>query len=541
MKSKPSDNKKKTSDKKKQILSDYARLAESLDRPVTMGDMIDAGHSKDSVAHHFRSLTRLDGLARDKFPGKFSDVSVKALLGPKALSRLQGAVVNYNRFVITTAVTGCDLQSDFYASIRTYCSTNNAILLILVQSDPAHNRKNGDLGFIDKRLVNEHIVVADTALNSNLYISTIKLSAKHIDPITGLGRIGQRNGSFIYASPKQRLKPVPVSNSKAPHFLMTTGAITKPNYTTDNYMSERTAYIAEHDHVVGALVVEIEDDEVYHFRQIQADERGNFIDLGKQYRPNCVMDEQPEAFIMGDWHSGEVDPSAAQAWYEVMAALKPKRLVIHDLFNGLSINHHEEDKNILKAQRANREELNLLKEMSSVASDLDEMADYVEQIVVVKSNHDEFLERYLQEGNYVKDPQNHRFALDLATAMMDGFDPLKHGVEIVGLANTNKVIWLKRDEDFKIARIQLGAHGDRGANGARGSLPAMEAAYGNSVTGHSHVPEILRGAWAVGTSIYLKLTYNVGPSSWFHSSILVYANGERQIINSIGGKWRLTA
>lgn len=539
MKRQKKDNKKTKNDKKKQILSDYAKLAESLDRPVSMGDLIDAGHTKDAVAHHFRSLTKLDNIARDRFPNKFSDVSVKSLLGPKAVSRLQGAVVNYNRFVIATAVTGCDLHSDFYRSIQTYCSHNNAVLLVLVQSDPAHNRKNGDLGYVDKKLMNDHIVVADTALNSNLYISTIKLSAKHIDPITGLGRIGQRNGSFIYASPKQRLKSVPVSNSKLPHFIMTTGAITKPNYTTENYMSERTAYIAEHDHVVGALIVEVEDEEIYHFRQIQADEHGHFIDLGKQYRPNCVMEEPPAALVLGDWHSGEVDPIAASAWFEAITLLKPKKLVLHDLFNGLSINHHEDEKNILRAQRANRDELNLMKELAGVAQDLDVFAGLVEQVIVCKSNHDEFLERYLQEGKYVKDPQNHRFALDLAAAMMDGNDPLRVGTEIAGLQNANKIVWLKRDEDYRIACIQLGAHGDKGANGARGSLPAMEAAYGNSVTGHSHVPEILRGAWSVGTSTYLKLTYNVGPSSWFHSSVVLYSNGSRQIINSINGKWRL--
>ena len=90
-----------------------------------------------------------------------------------------------------------------------------------------------------------------------------------------------------------------------------------------------------------------------------------------------------------------------------------------------------------------------------------------------------------------------------------------------------------------MANVELGAHGDKGANGARGSLHAMENAYGNSVSGHSHSPEILRGAWQVGTCSYLKLEYNQGPSSWLHSSCLLYPNGARQLINVIGGQWRL--
>jgi len=221
-----------------------------------------------------------------------------------------------------------------------------------------------------------------------------------------------------------------------------------------------------------------------------------------------------------------------------MKAMPPKHLILHDAFNGLAINHHEDHNTVIKAQYAEQNKLNLKEEIKGLAKDMDKLAAYCETIVMVKSNHDEFLSRYLQEARYVKDPQNHRISLDLAAAMMDGKDPLKYAVESAGL-KTKKVKWLTRDEDFKIARVQLGAHGDRGPNGARGSLQGMEKAYGNSVTGHTHTPQILRGAWCVGTSSYLKLSYNVGPSSWMNSLCLVYPNGSRQLINMINGKWKL--
>ena len=221
-----------------------------------------------------------------------------------------------------------------------------------------------------------------------------------------------------------------------------------------------------------------------------------------------------------------------------MKTLKPQILVLHDAFSGVSINHHEQHRNILKAQRSAAHELDIKSELETLATDLNDLSQLVDEVVVVKSNHDEFLERYLQDGQYVKDPQNHRLSLLLSLHLLDGGDPLKYGIETHGLTS-NKVRWLKRDEDFKIARIQLGAHGDVGANGARGSLRTMEAAYGNSVSGHSHSPEILRGAWQVGTSSYLKLSYNRGPSSWMHCSCLIYPNGSRQLINSIHGQWRM--
>ena len=42
----------------------------------------------------------------------------------------------------------------------------------------------------------------------------------------------------------------------------------------NRYVSKRLSYIADHDHTIGALIVEIEDDKYFHFRHVQADEEG---------------------------------------------------------------------------------------------------------------------------------------------------------------------------------------------------------------------------------------------------------------------------
>lgn len=503
-----------------------------------MSDLHNAGITKDVIRHHFVSLANLeDSLRRDK-PDIFSDVKVNSLYQPKSLKRLKEDVEKHNKFVVTTAVVGCSVDSGFYDSIKHYCKANKAKLLVLLAADPAANVD----WRIDKALSNEHIVLDEISLNSNIFLSTIKLSAKHIDPTTGLQRIGQRNGSFIYASPKQRLVLAPVSNIKFPHALMTTGAITQPNYNTRRYMSERTAYIADNDHVMGAIVVEIVDDKIYHYRQIQADKKGSFIDIGKEYRADGTTRRiEPEALVLGDWHSGETDPEVVTALKDIVENLKPKSIVLHDAFNGLSINHHEDYKLILKAQRAQANQLNLENELIGLIKDLDFICSLTKLVVMVKSNHDEFLERYLDNGKYIQDPQNKIVSLKLALAMAEGNDPLKYAVEKLWphWKPSGNIRWLKRDEDYSVAGVQLGAHGDLGANGAKGSLRAMEQAYSNSVSGHSHTPEILRGAWRVGTSSKLKLTYNRGASSWLHTHCLVYPNGSRQLINCFDGKWKL--
>lgn len=524
------------------IIQAYIKAANKKERHLSRQECSALGFNKNKIEYHFGSLTKLKELAKQEFPDAFVNFADGELFTPKRYAALVQEIKNHKKFVITTAVTGCELDTKFYNSLQNYCKVNDAMLLILPSSDPAKKCAGSvHKWYLDPKISKDEncIVFGDISLNSNLFISSIKLSAKHIDPITSLGRIGQRNGSFIYASPKQRLKMVPTSNHKLPHAVMTTGAVTKPNYETNRYMSERTAYIAEHDHVMGAVVVEVVNDKYYHFRQIQADKKGCFADLGKFYCGTEVGEMTPEVLVLGDYHSGETDPSAEKAWGELIECTKPEILVFHDIFNGLSICHHEIHKNITRARRAAEKKLDLEQELRRLAWDLNTYSPLVDKIVITKGNHDEFLSRYLEEGRYVQDPQNHLIGLKLATAMLEGKDPLKFGVELFGLHNPEKFTWLTRDEDFKVARIELGAHGDLGANGSRGSLRAMENAYGNSVSGHSHSPEILRGAWQVGTSTLLKLSYNRGPSSWFHTSCLVYANGSRQLISSIEGKWKL--
>jgi len=531
------------------LIQDYIAFVKVTGMYPGRADLSRKGWSRDQLRHYFSNLTILREKARewaaDNDPEAFSHVIDSNIFTEKNLEALKQSIKKHKRFVITSGVVGCPAHPMFLDSIQTFCEKKKAKLLVLPCADPA----SAGSWNLDPKFGVDSIVFADVALNSNLFLCSIELSAKQIDPTTGLDRIGQGNGSFIYASPKQRLKFMPVSNVKNPHAEMTTGAATIPRYFDINddvicspYMCKRTAYIANFDHVVGAIIVEIENDDIYHFRQIQADDKGGFVDLGDYYLGDTVTKMYAESLTMGDWHSGETDPTAVKAWKEVCNLVKPKRLFIHDGFNGLSINHHEEDRQIRRAILAQKGLLNLESELKQFTKDLDMLSNFpnVEEVDVVKSNHDLFLDRWLDHGRWTKDANNYSIGVDLAKAMKDGHNPLQFAAETMyGLKNKSKIRWLSMDEDYFIAGIQHGAHGHKGPKGSRGNIRGMEKSYRKSNTGHAHSPEILRGAWQAGTSSYLKLSYNEGPSDWVHSSILTYPNGCRQMINSFNGKWRL--
>jgi len=495
--------------------------------------------TKKDFSLYFNNLQDLELCAREINEKEFEDYKLTPKVMGKYHQRAQEVILKYKRFIITSVVVGCEVDEKMLASIDMYCRVNDAALLILIAADPSADSFKNFNGILDKKLRNKTLIVQDVRLNNNCFLSAIKLSAKHIDPTTGLDRIGCRSGSFIYASPKQRLKVVPISNSTTPHVIMTTGAITTPNYETQRYMSKRTSYIANHDHVMGGIVVEIKNEEIFHYRQIQSDDFGNIIDLGVKYSSGCYEVISPKALVLGDLHAGETDHVAYNAWMMMSKKLKPEKIIVHDVFNGYSINPHEDNQHILKSIKSEFGLLSLKSEIEALSLYLANMTEHTKEVIIVKSNHDLFLDSYLQQGKYVKDYINYKYALELALVLANDEDPLKYAVEkFLSEDVKNKIRWLKLDEDLLIDKVHCGNHGHIGPSGKRNPpISAIEKSYKYSVTAHSHAPEILRGAYRVGTTSILNPAYRHGASSWLHTSCLIYNLNQRQLINCIFGEY----
>jgi len=123
--------------------------------------------------------------------------------------------------------------------------------------------------------------------------------------------------------------------------------------------------------------------------------------------------------------------------------------------------------------------------------------------------------------------------------MFDDKDVLKHAMEVVGLNIPEHWTFLRRSDSSMIADVECGSHGDLGLNGAKSSLNGLEKIYGKCVIGHNHTAAIQRGVFRVGTLSELDMEYNRGPSSWTQTCCLVYDNGQRQLINYVGGRCSL--
>lgn len=448
---------------------------------------------------------------------------------------LEEEIKKYKRFVITTAVMGKNVNKPFADSLRNYAHRNNALLLVLPCEDVVSRGRRAKTLEISPELEDFKVIFKDTYINDNLCLCAIKVSAKQINPLTGLDRITvQRQASIVVASPKVFLRYVPNMHYDIPPALMTTGAVTENNYDTDKYMSKRTSTLAENDHTYGALIVEVEDDKVFHFRHVQASQYDSITDMGVDYFPNGavqIMDES--ALIMGDSHTGYHDKDLHEATMEAALKTGVTSVFLHDVFNGTSISHHDLGKGITRAVKAQENRLGLKEECIAVKNYIDNIEKHDMEVCIVNSNHDNHLLRYLEEGRYVDDPLNYAFSLKLALSAVEGNNPLQYAIEEELGYKSPRVFWLPEDQSLRVYGVEVSMHGDKGANGSRGSLQIFEKGLGNCVVAHTHSAAILRSAFCVGTVGVMNQGYNKGLSSWTRTCCLIYKNGTKQLINFI--------
>ncbi len=500
---------------KSEVLKLYLKISKQVGgKSPTIAELEEGGLTRNRVRGAYGTRQELDTIARTSKPGVFKDTP---------LASIEAAAPTKQTLIITCPVVGAPAHVPFCKALRQMADARDADIIALPVADPASKSSPNGVGRIDKQIVELGFQVAsgDIRLNDNLSILGIEISAKQLVPISGLDRFGQRGSSIIIPAPKRFLRFVPTS-STTPHVIMTPGACTIPNYDTDTHRSKRTAYLAAQDHAIGAIIVEIEDDKRFHFRQLTWSEAGrNVVDLGETHTGKTY---RPQALHLGDWHSG----STADANYEfaMQNTHNARWVFLHDSFDGSSVNPHESELSWLSRPRS------LLEELESWTRDLDNLASVYERVYVVRSNHDEWLVRWLSGGKHLRDRVNYKIARELEGYFLDGKEPLQAWYESRG--SSTKVHFLSKHDSLRIGGVEMAHHGHRGPNGSRSpNLRSFEAALGACCVGHSHTPGIYREAWQAGTSTELRLDYTAGPSSWFWSHILVYPDGRRQMINLI--------
>lgn len=460
----------------------------------------------------------------------------------KRLDRDEVRSVRKGRFFVTAVMQGAPARVGALAAIEVFKKERKAKPIFLPLR--AHLKPLSDKEYpLDDSILEGHWkdVYRSVQFNEHLTAADLDLRPYRADPLIGLAPYGAKDGhSFLFAHTTQRAQFHPNPKGKHPRVQYCTGCVTEPLY-----IATTSGEMAFDRHVMGGLVVEIDADR-FHVRQIQFDEAGGFYDFADgvpaYYGPDGMqVDVRASLLGRGDDHGGPSvwgDETACKAIDVLTNEVRPRVVTVEDLFDGASINPH--------ALRSLSQQLatpvgapTLLAEGKATALHLRRIWDSMPndaRLVVKASNHHRFLNRYLDEARWVKDPNNYKTALGLAAAYhLEGKDP----VQVLVDPGDEWADWLKQDESFVVEGIEYGSHLDEGTNGGPASNRSHAAAHGRAGGGHVHAPQILWGIIRTGTMAKLKQGYNTGPSSWAHAVELCWPGGMRQLVVVIDGRYRL--
>ena len=458
-------------------------------------------------------------------------------------------VVKGKKFVITSAQNNTLVHEEFFNSLQNYCEEEDAELMVSCFHYNKSGFQNGprEDSWFDSR-IKEFMVNESVQLAEGLVLcGELNIIPTAVNPISGLHNY-TGSDSAIIPHAKLQLESVPTPKHDAAKLMYTTGTLTQMNY-----VQQKSGQKAAWHHSFSALVVEVDEEGDWFVRQLNAESaNGCFYDLEWYYTPSGKSEvaKNITGIQFGDVHRDKLTKAISDICWgnpttSIAASLDPDYIFLHDVHDHARRNHHSmKDPYFLFRQFAGKSE-SVREEVGRTVELLHDMAAYRAEVVVVESNHDLALERWLKEQNYKNDPVNAVFFLEMqlqnyyAMERGESLQTFKTACELVSDSEFENVTFLKTDESFRLHGIEMGQHGHLGINGSRPSLSTFLKQGIKFNIGHSHSANIKDGVYQAGACVLVEdAGYAQGGGSWSVSHIITYANGKRTIITCKNGKWR---
>lgn len=452
---------------------------------------------------------------------------------------------NGKRYVFTSAQNNTYVHEKFLKSLENYCELSDAELIV----GTFHYNKNGfqrgekDGDWFDPKIRKYILDESCEVFDGLLWCGELNILPTATNPLSGFHSYTQSN-SGIVPHAKMQLESLPSPKHDPCRMLYTTGAVTQRNY-----VKMKAGLKASFHHVFGAVVAEVDEQGDWFVRQLVCkSDTGEFQDLDTVYTPTVSYASKVEAINYGDIHAAKLDGKVAEcSWLaqdSMLDVLMPKYQFVHDVYDQKVRNHHNIQDPYFRFKMFVEGTECVKAELELTAKVLADMQRHDSTVVVVESNHDLALAKWLREQDYRRDPVNAELFLELQLATYkamrnkeSSFSVFEHAVR--SIQELNATTFLRTDESFKICGdIECGSHGHNGNGGSRGSIRAFQMQGVRSNTGHSHAATIKDGAYVAGVSGELDMGYNVGGSNWSNSHIITYPNGKRTIVTIKNGKWR---
>ncbi len=466
-------------------------------------------------------------------------------------------------YIFTAAVKGAAVHADFLKNLQAYARHLGAEFVVGPLTSVGRQRfaefdSSEFAPEVVPYLTQEPIILGDKIRFS----PELNLTPTMVKPLQGLQTYTKKLWG-IFPHTKISLETVATHKHHPAKFITTTGAVTHPHYTPT-----KAGFRAHFDHVHGAVIVEVTKKGVW-FRHLTPTNEldGTFYDLGYIVQDGKVeWSEGVSAVIYGDIHVEKMEEKVAKATWgfgkirssEVFTPLvdhlKPRTQVFHDLMDMTAANYHELDDTFKRYARWCNNESSVEGDFDTARNFLKDVAEKSEYNVVVDSNHEYFIRKWLLKFDPAakEDFENIESYYKLKLAILYSVrndQPFSFLETILRCAYEDdeemddvldRFRFLKPDESFELHNIECGWHGHAGPNGRRGSKHAFKFVTEKSTIAHLHSPSIDSGTHVVGTSTKMDLGYNQGPNSWAHTHGIIYPNGGRALVTMSDGKFWAT-
>jgi hypothetical protein len=462
------------------------------------------------------------------------------------LPRVEAEPIEYangKRFVITSCQNDTLINKEFYNSLLNYCDANDAKLIVLRVKYKIEDANEASYLVKPEYLLKNNIVIA----NKIKVFGGLSLMPTLVSPLSGLDSLSA-GYTCIFGHNTYQMRSLPVLSDQHPIIMTTTGSISLPNNS-----DTKTGQKADYNHSFSALVIELDDDS-FHMRVLTADDTGGFYDLTKYYSGSEISENNFGcSIVLGDVHVDVADSNVISATYSnrdsIVNTLKPKKVVFHDLLDFHQLASHHNKNNYLKRYSMyvsgnDDVEAELGRTMQFI---VDNTPDFVEENLIVSSNHMDHLTHFLNGTDIKNDYKNSiiyhflMYKMLIAIYHNQEVNPFQLYFNEYCSDDTvkSKTKFLGREESYFINDILISSHGDKGLNGARFSPTQSKKFPHPMIVGHAHTICVEQNLYVAGTCTG-KLDYAFGsPSGWVNSHVVIYPNGKRTHINIIKGKWKL--
>jgi hypothetical protein len=306
------------------------------------------------------------------------------------------------RYVVTAAQNATPIHVAFFNTLRHYAIANDAELIVipLRYKNPTsrwtESQQNAE-SWATETL--PFLYNARKALNSNVVLlADIKTQPTASSPLTSYEAMSHGESAII-GHTKLQMKVIPTPQHKFPKILTTTGACTVANYT-----DSKAGKLGEFHHTLGAVIVEVKDSKIFHLRHINGNkDTGEFID----------PDVERATFGKGG----------------IVETLKPGTLVWHDLLDAYAVNPHHRGNPFTAIAKRTVGRDNVREEVRRAIKFVVDRTPKAVRSVVVASNHDEFLARWVRDTDWRFDPTNATFYLHTALVLAEQTGLTKHGTQ----------------------------------------------------------------------------------------------------------------